>query len=233
MKIAEQDHKNELNYIIGSETLRDVPKRGIIHIGAHEGQEVEQYLAFGFTKILLIEANPELCEGLISRFGSNDQIDVLNYAVCDREGVLDLHIHTSRSGSTEPASILPMKRFKDIVKTLHTPRTVPVPATTLDSLFSRHALSLQDYNLINIDVQGAELLALQGAAKTLASIDAVIAEVNLVEMYEGGPLEAEVVDFMNEHGFEKKEVLYHTLYDETSTFPAWGECLFVKRAALR
>ena len=35
--------------------------------------------------------------------------------------------------------------------------------------------------------------------------------------------------FSNNMGFERKHAIYHTLYDEDATFPAWGECLFVKR----
>jgi hypothetical protein len=122
-----------------------------------------------------------------------------------------------------------MKRFKEIVQTLHTPSIVTVPAITLDGLFETHALDLAAYNFINIDIQGAELLAFKGASKALAAVDVVISEVNLLEMYEGGPLEEEIVNFLGQCGFEKKDVVYHTLYDKSSTFPAWGECLFVKR----
>jgi len=233
MKITEQNHHNDLANILRSESLRQIACRGIIHIGAHEGEEVGQYLAHGFGKIILIEANPHWCEILLRKFGHDTRIKIFNYAICDRNGVIDLHIHTSRSGSTEPASILPMKRFKEIVRTLHTPNIVPVTAITLDSLFESEVLDIAEYNFINIDIQGAELLAFRGAPKALAAVDVVISEVNLLEMYEGSPLEGEIVKFLDSHGFEKKDVVYHTLYDESSTFPAWGECLFVKRAPRR
>jgi len=233
MKITEQNHHDDLANILRSEALREITNRGIIHIGAHEGEEVEQYLAQGFQKVVLIEANPHWFEILLRKFGDDARIKIFNYAICDRNGVIDLHIHTSRSGSTEPASILPMKRFKEIVRTLHTPNTVPVPAITLDGLFETHDLDPGEYNFINIDIQGAELLAFRGASKALAAADVVISEVNLLEMYEGGPLEEEIVKFLSQCGFEKKDVVYHTLYDESSTFPAWGECLFVKRVPSR
>lgn len=120
-----------------------------------------------------------------------------------------------------------MKRFKEIVRTLHTPKTVTVNAITLDSLFETHGLARSDYNFLNIDIQGAELLAFQGAPNVLASTDVIISEVNLLEMYEGAPLENDIARFLARYGFEKNAA-YRTLYDETSTFAAWGECLFVK-----
>ena len=231
--IAAQDHYQDLKGILDCDDLRDIAKTGIVHVGADVGQEVAQYLGYGFERIILIEANPDSYEILLSKFGDNSNIRVFNYAICDKEGVVDFHIHTSRSGSTEPASILPMKRFKEIVKTLHTAKTIQVPSITLDALFQRNGVTPSDYNFINIDIQGAELLALRGATTILPSIDVVMSEVNLLEMYEGGALEDEIVAFLAGHGFEKRHAVYHTLYDETSTFPAWGECLFVKQAVLR
>jgi len=230
--IAEQDHYNDLKNALAHPAISYLPKTGIIHIGAHQGQEVEPYLAYGFKSIILIEANPQWYEFLAQKFGSDSRIRIFNYAICHRSGYVDLHIHTSRSGSTEPASVLPMKRFNEIVKTLHTPETIRVPAITLDELIERHQIERQDFNFLNVDIQGAELLAFEGAPKTLASLDAVITEVNLVELYEGAPLEADLVRFLRRSGFKKVNSVYHELYDEHSTFPAWGECLFVKENRL-
>ncbi len=231
--ITEQDHHQDLQNIFNHAELRRIPKIGVVHVGADVGQEVAQYFSYGFENIILIEANPDSHAILGSKFSDNPNIRIFNYAVCDVEGVIDFHIHTSRSGNTEPASILPMKRFKEIVKTLHTPKTVQVPAITLDALFERHQIAHGGYNFLNIDIQGAELLALKGATSLFPSIDAIVSEVNLIEMYEGGSLEHDIVGFLGKHGYERKHAVYHTLYDEVSTFPAWGECLFVKRASPR
>lgn len=227
--VTEQDHYHDLKNILEHEELHGIAKVGVVHIGADVGQEVEQYFNYGFENIILIEANPECYKILVSKFGNDPRIRIFNYAVCDRQGTVDFHIHTSRSGSTEPASILPMKRFKEIVKTLHTTKTIQVPAITLDLMFEKHQIAFTAYNFLNIDIQGAELLALRCAQKFLSSIDVVVSEVNVVEMYEDGAVEGDVVKFLNQQGFDKKHAIYHTLYDESSTFPAWGERLFIKR----
>lgn len=231
MLMTQQDHHNDLKNILDCEELRATVKRGIIHVGAHEGQEVEQYFGLGFERIVLIEANPELYDALVARFGGDARIKIYNYAICDREGIVDFHVHTSRSGSTEPASILRMKRFNQIVSTLHTPRTIQIPAITLDALFDRYDLRRTDYNHLNVDIQGAEVLAFKGATTLLGLMDAVVSEVNLIDLYENGALEDEVVMLLGQYGLVKKRAHYHTLYDENSTFPAWGECLFMRPIA--
>jgi FkbM family methyltransferase len=227
--ITSQDHYHDLKNIFEHKELRRVAKIGVVHVGADVGQEVAQYFNYGFENIILIEANPECYEILLSKFGGDPRIKIFNYAICDKQGTIDFHVHTSRSGSTEPASILPMKRFKEIVKTLYTPKTIQVPAITLDALFKRHHILFTAYNFINIDIQGAELLAFRGAQKLLSSVDVVMSEVNVIEMYEGGALEDDLIGFLDQQGFDKKHAIYHTLYDQSSTFPAWGESLFVRR----
>jgi FkbM family methyltransferase len=228
--ITEQDHYHDLKNIFEHEALRHIAKVGVVHVGADVGQEVGQYFNYGFENIILIEANPECYKILLSKFGDDPRIRVFNYAICDKQGTVDFHIHTSRSGSTEPASILAMKRFKEIVKTLHTTKTIQVPAVTLDALFEKHQIAFTAYNFINIDIQGAELLAFRGAQKLLSSIEVIVSEVNVVEMYENGALEGDVVEFLDKQGFDRMHAIYHALYDENSTFPAWGESLFVKRS---
>jgi FkbM family methyltransferase len=227
--VTAQDHFEDLKNIFEHEELRRFAKAGIVHVGADIGQEVPQYLSYGFERIILIEANPERFQILLSKFGGDTRIKIFNYAICDKRGTIDFHIHTSRSGNTEPASILPMKRFKEIVKTLHTAKTIQVPAITLDALFEENQIEFRSYNFLSIDIQGAELLAFRGAKKLLSSVDVVVSEINVVEMYEDGALEDDLVKFLDTNGFDKKHAVYHTLYDESSTFPAWGEGLFVKR----
>jgi FkbM family methyltransferase len=226
--IREPSHNDDLRNIFGHEAILTIAKRGVVHVGAHKGEEVEQYLSLGFQRIVLIDANPDACKDLVARFAQDKRISIFNYAVCDRIGTVDFHLHTSRSGSTEPASLLRMKRFSEIVGSLHTPATIQVPAITLDALFDEHGLQRSDYNFLNVDIQGAEILALKGATSLLSSMEVVVSEVNLIELYEGGPMEEEIATFLGDHGFAKEHAVYHTLYDENSTFPAWGECLFVR-----
>jgi putative glycosyltransferase len=207
---------------------RKVEVRGVIHVGAHEGQEVDPYLAHGCGRIVLVEPNPDACRILRERFGSRPEVQVIEAAALDEAGSATLRLHTSRSGSTEPASVLELKRFKEIVPTLETPRTVEVNADRLDMLLERSGIDGADFQLLNVDVQGAELRVLRGAERTLASVAAVLAEVHVVDLYDGAATERELDEFLRARGFERADVVYHDLYDENGTFPAWGEALYVR-----
>ena len=205
-----------------------VELRGVIHVGAHHGQEVDQYLAHGCERIVLVEPNPDACRVLRERFKSRPEVQVMEAAALDECGTATLRIHTSRSGSTEPASVLKLKRFKEIVPTLETRRTIEVDAARLDSLLERSGIDSADFQLLNIDVQGAELRVLRGAERTLASVLAVLVEVHVVELYDSAASEREVDEFLTERGFQRADVAYHELYNERGTFPAWAEALYVR-----
>jgi hypothetical protein len=55
--------------------------------------------------------------------------------------------------------------------------------------------------LLKIDVQGGELLVLQGASGIMHLLDEVLVECSFVELYDGQPLAGDVVAFLRERGF--------------------------------
>src|SRR3954463_1002045 len=77
------------------------------------------------------------------------------------------------------------------------PRDVPV--VRLDDLVAER--SLPGPYLLKADVEGAELRALEGAARVLAGPELVMLEVNLFEFLPGQPQLHDVVAFMKERGF--------------------------------
>src|SRR5262245_32552659 len=131
MIVKEANHEEDIRIIL--DHIPHTETSGVIHVGAHRGEEVDAYLQAGLRRNVLIEANPRLYEYLLDRFGGNERVQAFNCAISDHDGFVDLHLHTSRTGSSEPASILPLKRFKEIVKMLHTPESLRVPCHSLDS----------------------------------------------------------------------------------------------------
>jgi FkbM family methyltransferase len=200
--------------------------RGVIHVGAHNGQEVDLYRQYGFKNILLIEANPQLAHALQTRYGDAQDVRVVLGAATNEDGDQLLKIHTSRSGSIEAASLLELKDFKTIVATLHTPAEVSVPGFRIDSLFGAGKLDIALYNFMVLDIQGAELRALQGAPLTAQALDAIQAEAGIIEMYAGGASYADLeIHFHGSNKTLRKGVL-HELYNASGRFPAWGEFYF-------
>ncbi len=70
----------------------------------------------------------------------------------------------------------------------------------LDSLVAEHKLN--PAQLIKIDVQGAELEVIAGAAAAMASCEALIVEASLLAYNEGAPLFGDVVSVLTQLGFK-------------------------------
>lgn len=77
-----------------------------------------------------------------------------------------------------------------------------VKVNRLDSIVEQNGIPLPD--LIKMDVQGAELDVLKGAAKCLAHARDVILELQKVEYNKGAPLRDEVISYMGIQGFYLK-----------------------------
>lgn len=224
-RILPDDHDEMIELFLNAAQER-LDVTGVVHVGAHRGQEVSHYRAHGIAKIALVEANPEHCAFLSERFGDDADVTVINCAVGEADGFVDLNINVSRSGNDESSSILPLGRLATIVPNLQTRRTVRVPMRTLDTL-SRGA-ELANCNFLSMDIQGAELRALYGARRALHNVRAVLIETNLIEMYEGCALEAAIDAELAAYGFSCVERVYHELYEGAHRFPAWGESLYVR-----
>src|SRR5262249_25522143 len=145
----------------------------------HEAQDLPTYLGHGARRVLLIEAHPVLAERLGARFAGDARITVAHAAIGDIEGPVTLHV-TSREASS---SLLPLGKHAQIYPHIVEAGTLQVPGATLDRLLDGRGLRPQDFNVMTIDVQGAELKVLRGAAGILKSIDAVRVEVNFDELY--------------------------------------------------
>lgn len=80
---------------------------------------------------------------------------------------------------------------------------VSVVAATLDVLFG--SVTAADRPLLKLDLQGYELHALQGGAKFLRSVEAILTEVSFyAQAYE--PSIATLVSFLNDSGFRLYDI---------------------------
>jgi FkbM family methyltransferase len=209
----------------------DLPRRGVVHVGAHRGEEVPVFRQFGFEHAVLIEANPQHAAALRDQFAADATVSVVASAVGDRNGVANLLVHTSREGSTEPASLLPLLELQRIIPTLTTPSTVEVPIVTLDEMWRRGLLDPMRHNLLVVDVQGAEAMVFAGARAFAATLDAIVTEMNVIPLYEGAVLEGELLAELAGQGFTPRQGVYHELFRGDDRFVAWGECLLVRERA--
>ena len=79
-------------------------------------------------------------------------------------------------------------------------RTIKVPVRLLDDELDINQIARP--SLLKIDVQGGELGVLKGGRRTLDAIDYVLVECSFVELYIGQPLVNDIIDFLEQHGFD-------------------------------
>ena len=90
---------------------------------------------------------------------------------------------------------------------------------TIDTFFERNELDASKYNFWNFDIQGAELLALKGATKSLQYAKALYLEVNEKELYKNCALIDEIDTFLSQHNFKRVLTKF--------TQHGWGDALYL------
>lgn len=190
-----------------------IEKKGIIHIGARHAEELDLYESHGIHNILWIEADPEAEEKLNFATKNHPQSQVAIFAATDQNGTITLR-KTSNDGHS--SSILKLKNHLIHYPNIKEVKAFEVPQKRLDDFISEK----ERYNIIVIDVQGAELTALKGAEETLKHTDAIIAELNYDELYEGAVLVQTLDQYLLSHGF--------TRVDTISIAPYTGDALYIK-----
>ncbi len=101
-----------------------------------------------------------------------------------------------------------------------------VEAVRLDTLVARETLPPPD--LIKIDVQGAELEVLAGAAETLRGVAALVVEVSFLDYNKGGPLAAQVIGAIDRLGFKCADLC--EVHRGSGNFVLQLDLLFVRPA---
>ena len=203
-----------------------VPLRGVIHVGAHRGEEVHQYEELGAKKIIWVEPNPDVfkeMEILLNDASASADSAAFEYAASnvDHETV-DFNLYYGPDaghlvGNKGCSSLLKAKgRFEDWYQ-----KTIKVETITIDTLVEENDFDYADYDLLNLDVQGAEMLALEGATKTLNNVNYISTEATWDNPdYVGNVMYDELKLFLESKGFKEEEIINHG--------ENWGDVLFVR-----
>lgn len=205
--------------LIGEEVVAAILKkynisiRGVLHIGAHECEELDFYKRIGLapTDVIWIDA----IHSNIFKAKQRGIPNVYNAIITDKDDV-EVNFNISNNGAS--SSILELHTHK-----ISHPNIVYVDkfseeSITVDSFFKRNELDATKYNLWNIDIQGAELLALKGGSKSLEHVDMLYLEVNEKELYKDCALVGEIDAFLPE---------FTRVFTKMSPH-GWGDAIYVK-----
>jgi FkbM family methyltransferase len=200
----------------------DLKINGVLHIGAHFGEEYQIYESNNIKNLIFFEPVPVTFEKLKERL--NGRAILVNTALGNFEGRISMNIETANQGQS--SSILKPALHLSQYPHIKFENEIEVDITTLDtfmdSLYSNINMDEKSkYNMINIDVQGYELEVFKGATKTLENVDYIITEVNQDVVYHKCALVDELDNYLNKFGFVRVETDWAGY--------TWGDAFYIKK----
>ena len=187
---------------------------GVLHVGAHHGEEADDYDRAGYAPVYWVEADEDSIPGLMKTVHDRVHHHVVHAVVADEPRVVAFN----RASNGQSSSILEFgthsREHPDVVF-IGRQRLL---ATTIDELAQRGLIGRA--NFMNLDIQGAELLALRGGTQYLSGVDYIYSEVNERELYRGCCLLTEFDDWLGVRGFTRVAL--------KMTVHGWGDAFYVR-----
>lgn len=193
-------------------TTHNLNIRGVLHIGAHWGEEDSVYEELSISNRIYFEPlsnNYKKLRGKISNKWECIQVALGNYT-----GEVDMNVEEANSGQS--SSILEPEIHLIQYPHIQFTKKEKVKITKLDCL----DFDKSKFNFINIDVQGYELEVFKGGSETLKTIDYIMTEVNRAEVYKGCAKINELDKFLSSYNFKKLEVNW--------AGGTWGDAFYAK-----
>lgn len=187
---------------------------GILHVGAHECEELilyEKYISR--NKILWIEA----MEHKVMQCKSNFQNLLIEQAVVsDKEESVLFNI----SNNGQSSSILEFGLHSHFHPHVHYVHQFKTTTKMLKDILCNY--NNIPFNFLNLDIQGVELKALKGMESYLDSIDYIYTEVNSDYVYKDCALVTEIDDYLKQFNFVRVETQWCENF-------RWGDAFYVKK----
>ena len=191
-----------------------VTPNGVLHIGAHLGEEAQEYENFNWLPIIWVEAQPLLAKQLESKFQRPNH-RVINAAIWNEDNIsLKLHVASNSMSSSllefgSHANSYPEIKYVDEINVL---------TRRIDSLIDASEMP----NFLNIDIQGAELAAIQSLGALISKIDYIFVEVNKREVYKECTKVGDLDLFLEHNGFKRVTTRWYIKQ-------GWGDALYIRK----
>ena len=209
--------------------------KGAVHLGACKAEERHEYKACEIDRAIWVEANPDLLPIIRKNLYDFDENfkNVFDYAISDvDDSTVDFKIiypddrqnyhNFPEQGNCGCSSLLSLGKHKEYYPHIDEVSQVKVNTITLDTLFKRHGFNPQDFEFLNMDLQGAEMKALEGMKKYLesGSCKVIYTELAFEELYIGGAKASEIDEFLSGYGFDR--------VDTYMAHHSWGDGVYLR-----
>lgn len=191
--------------------------KGIIHIGSHLLEERNDYLSSGIENIIWVEANTKIYSKIKNSIKLNKKEKIYNFVITNEDEKL-YNFYITNNGQS--SSIFELDLHKKYYPDIYVTEIIQIKSKRMDTLINENKLDITNYNFINLDIQGAELLALKSFGDMLKKIEFIYTEINTNSIYQKCPLINEIDNYLNNFDFKRVET--------NLTEFEWGDALYVK-----
>jgi FkbM family methyltransferase len=204
--------------------LRGARNPVILDVGAHYGETTQQYDSlFPEATIYSFEPFPESMALLRDRVAGLERVTAVAAAIADKPGRRTFYVnHYDATNSLLPRPTSFRRYYPEEGRTK---ATVDVAVTSIDRFMQERGIPRVD--ILKLDIQGGERMALEGARNALANrrISIVYTELLFVPLYEGAAPAHEICRFLEEFDYTLYNV--YGLYSATNGQLRFGDGLFV------
>lgn len=192
----------------------------LIHIGAHEGQELSIYNNYNLQNIYLVEPLPKCVEILKEKIFGNPKIILLDFALGSKNEFMKIFIADGNDSSS--SSLLEPRKSK-----ISFSKTEEIEVKKFSSL------GLDNIDIAVIDTQGFEIEVLKGFEEYIYKLNFAIVEFSNYEGYINQPVYKELNKFMMSKGFFVIDQIKNII----KPFPtveggSFGDALYVNKQLL-
>jgi len=188
--------------------------KGILHVGAHKCEELEVYSKYTTEdNIYWVEAIKDLVDQNLEK---NPNLNLINEVIGDEDGK---DIEFKITNNTLSSSILELGEHKNLHPNVVVSKVIKAKTKTLKTILSENKLE-DKFNLLVLDLQGAEMLALKGLDNLLSNFEVVYTEVNEKEIYKECCILEDLDLYLSKFGFERKYL---------NTLNSYGNALYIRK----
>lgn len=191
-----------------------ISPKSVLHIGAHLAEESSLYQSVGWNKVTWIEANPALIIEIQKKIEPLGQ-KVIEAALWHTTGE-KLSLKVASNGQS--SSLLEFLHHSTYYPQINVESEITVLTRRLDSILNE----IDTPDFCNLDIQGAELAALNGFGKILNHINAIYTEVNKIELYAGCAMIKDMDQFLGKAGFRRVATRWMIGFE-------WGDALYMRQ----
>jgi FkbM family methyltransferase len=175
--------------------------KGVVHVGAHKGEEVEAYLSEGRSPIICFEP-----QNLAWPFPDSVTLVrcALDYVSHRMMMKVPFHLHCEDfdTQSASGLTVIP-EREKEIGWSPHEYDFIRVDAVRFDEWARANGFESGSCSLLAVDVQGMEFQVLDGFGDYLNGFSEIVAECSSPPVYFGEADTSDVSELLAKHGFER------------------------------